>query len=172
MFGLLSTGLTKSESSVRLSLAPVMLIVLFSCRKTLNKQSGGLYMGEDRYERGWEKLKEVDGEAGERVVESLKDIAPDLGRYTIEFPFGDVYSRPGLDLKSREIATMAALTALGNAQPQLKVHIHGALNVGCTREEVIEVIIQMAVYAGFPAALNGMFAAKEVFKERDEKGLN
>lgn len=129
-------------------------------------------MSEDRYERGWEKLKEVDGEAGERVIESLKDIAPDLGRYTIEFPFGDVYSRPGLDLKSREIATVAALTALGNAQPQLKVHIHGALNVGCTREEVIEIIIQMAVYAGFPAALNGMFAAKEVFKERDEKGLN
>ena len=120
----------------------------------------------------WLFLQEVDGEAGERVIESLKDIAPDLGRYTIEFPFGDVYSRQGLDLKSREIATIAALTALGNAQPQLKVHIHGALNVGCTREEVIEVIIQMAVYAGFPAALNGMFAAKEVFKERNEKGLN
>jgi 4-carboxymuconolactone decarboxylase len=129
-------------------------------------------MNEDRYERGWTKLQEIDGEAGKRVIESLKDIAPDLGRYTIEFPFGDVYSRPGLDLKSREIATVAALTALGNALPQLKVHIHGALNVGCTRKEIIEVIIQMAVYAGFPAALNGMFAAKEVFKERDVKGLN
>jgi 4-carboxymuconolactone decarboxylase len=129
-------------------------------------------MNEDRYERGWTKLLEIDGEAGKRVIESLKDIAPDLGRYTIEFPFGDVYSRPGLDLKSREIATVAALTALGNALPQLKVHIHGALNVGCTRKEVIEVIIQMTVYAGFPAALNGMFAAKEVFKERDVKGLN
>jgi 4-carboxymuconolactone decarboxylase len=150
----------------------VIRAVLFSSRKTLITQSGGSYMSEGRYERGWEKLKEVDGEAGERVIESLKDIAPDLGRYTIEFPFVDVYSRPGLDLKSREIATIAALTALGNAQPQLKVHIHGALNVGCTREEVIEVIIQMAVYAGFPAALNGMFTAKEVFKERDETGLN
>jgi 4-carboxymuconolactone decarboxylase len=127
-------------------------------------------MSQDRYEHGWEKLKEIDGEAGERVIESLKDIAPDLGRYTIEFPFGDIYSRPGLDLKAREIATVAALTALGNAASQLKVHIHGALNVGCTRLEVIEVIIQMAVYAGFPAALNGMFAAKEVFKERDAKG--
>jgi 4-carboxymuconolactone decarboxylase len=150
----------------------VIRAVLFSSRKILITHSGGSYMSEDRYERGWEKLKEVDGEAGERVIESLKGIAPDLGRYTIEFPFGDVYSRPGLDLKSREIATIAALTALGNAQPQLKVHIHGALNVGCTREEVIEVIIQMAVYAGFPAALNGMFTAKEVFKERDETGLN
>ena len=127
-------------------------------------------MSEDRYKTGWEKLKEVDGEAGQRVIDSLKDIAPDLGRYTIEFPFGDIYSRPGLDLKSREIATVAALTALGNAQPQLRVHINGALNVGCTRQEVVEVIIQMTVYAGFPAALNGMFAAQEVFQERDKKG--
>ena len=113
-------------------------------------------MSTDRYERGWEKLKEVDGEAGERVMESLKDIAPDLARYVIEFPFGDVYSRPGLDLKSREIAAVAALATLGNATPQLKVHIHGALNVGLSRQEVVEIIIQMAVYAGFPAAINGM----------------
>jgi 4-carboxymuconolactone decarboxylase len=125
---------------------------------------------EDRYKRGWEKLKEIDGEAGERVIESLKDIAPDFARYVIEFPFGDIYSRSGLDLKSREIAVIAALTALGNATPQLKVHIHGALNVGCTRQEVVEVVMQMAVYAGFPAALNGLFAVKEVFKERDESG--
>jgi 4-carboxymuconolactone decarboxylase len=121
----------------------------------------------ERYIRGWEKLKEVDGEAGERVVESLKDIAPEFADLLIEFPFGDIYSRPGLDLKSREIAVVAALTALGNATPQLKVHINGALNVGCTKAEVIEVIIQMAVYAGFPAALNGLFVAKEVFKERE-----
>jgi 4-carboxymuconolactone decarboxylase len=127
-------------------------------------------MESDRYTGGLEKLKEIDGEAGQRVIESLKDIAPDLARYIIEFPFGDVYRRPGLDLKSREIATVAALTALGNAAPQLKVHIHGALNVGCSRKELVEIIIQMAVYAGFPAALNGIFAAKEVFKERDEKG--
>ena len=120
----------------------------------------------DRYTRGWEKLKEIDGGAGERVVESLKDIAPDFARLLIEFPFGDIYSRPGLDLKSREIAVVAALTALGNASPQLKVHIHGALNVGCSQQEIVEVMMQMAVYAGFPAALNGLFAAKEVFGER------
>lgn len=126
----------------------------------------------DRYQRGWKKLEEIDGKAGESVVESLKDICPDLARYIIEFPFGDIYSRPGLDVKSREIATVAALTALGTAAPQLKVHIHGALNVGCSREEVVEVILQMAVYAGFPAALNGMAAAREVFRERDEKGLS
>lgn len=119
-----------------------------------------------RFEKGLSKLKEIDGEAGEKVISSLQDISPDLSKYTIEFPFGDIYSRPGLDLKSREIATIAALTALGNAAPQLKVHIGAALNVGCTETEIKEVIIQMAVYAGFPAALNGMFAAKEVFAER------
>ncbi len=118
-----------------------------------------------RFSRGWEKLREIDGSAGERVIESLADIAPDFAKYLIEFPFGDIYSRTQLDLKSREIAVVAALTALGNATPQLKVHIHGALNVGCTREEVVEIIMQMAVYAGFPAALNGLFAAKEVFLE-------
>ena len=123
----------------------------------------------ERYRRGWEKLKEIDGEAGERVIESLKDIAPDFAKLLIEFPFGDIYSRPGLDLKSREIAVVSALTALGNATPQLKVHIHGALNVGCTEQEIVEVIMQMAVYAGFPAALNGLFAARDVFAERSER---
>ncbi len=129
-------------------------------------------MANERYARGWEKLKEIDGEAGERVIESLKDIAPDFARYLIEFPFGDIYSRPGLDLKSREIATVAALTALGTAGPQLRVHIQAALNVGCSRREVVETIMQMAVYAGFPAALNGLFAAQEVFKDQDGKGLD
>lgn len=122
----------------------------------------------DRYIRGLARLKEIDGAAGEKVVSSLADIAPDFATLLIEFPFGDIYSRPQLDLKSREIAVVAALTAMGNAAPQLKVHIHGALNVGCTREEVVEVIMQMAVYAGFPAALNALFAAKEVFAERGQ----
>ena len=122
---------------------------------------------QDRYERGLKKLEEVDREAGKRVIESLQDIAPDMARYIIEFSFGDIYSRPALDLKSREIAAVAAMTALGNANPQLKVHIGAALNVGCSRQEVLEVIMEMAVYAGFPAALNGLFAAKEVFQERD-----
>jgi len=123
-------------------------------------------MEQQRYARGLAKLNEIDGEQGQKVVDSLKDIAPDFARYLIEFPVGDIYSRPGLDLKTRELAVVAALTALGNAAPQLKVHIHGALNVGCRREEVVEVMMQMAVYAGFPAALNGIFAAKEVFAER------
>ena len=124
-------------------------------------------MKNERYEKGLKKLQEIDGEAGQKVIDSLASIAPDLAKYTIEFPFGDVYQRPGLDLKSREIATVAALTALGHCLPQLNVHINGALNVGCKPQEIIETIIQMAVYAGFPAALNAMFVAKEVFQERN-----
>jgi 4-carboxymuconolactone decarboxylase len=118
---------------------------------------------DERFERGLRALSAIDGHGGQKVIESLSDIAPDFGRYLIEFPFGDIYSRQGLDLRSREVATIAALTALGNATPQLKVHIQAGLNVGLSRDEIVEVIMQMAVYAGFPAALNGLFAAKDVF---------
>jgi len=121
---------------------------------------------ESRYDRGLRKLGEIDGEQGERIVAGLADIAPDFAHYLIEFPFGDIYARPSLDLRMREIATVAALTAMGTALPQLEVHIHGALNVGCSRAEITEVIMQMAVFAGFPAALNGLAAAKTVFAER------
>ncbi|ALR74813.1 carboxymuconolactone decarboxylase family protein [[Enterobacter] lignolyticus] len=120
-------------------------------------------MHSERFITGQKMLQQVDGQGGDGVVKSLQDIAPDFARYLIEFPFGDIYSRPGLNLRDREIATVAALTALGNAAPQLKVHLAAALNVGLTQEEIVEVIMQMAVYAGFPAALNGLFAAKEVF---------
>jgi 4-carboxymuconolactone decarboxylase len=124
-------------------------------------------MNDERYQRGLAKLAEIDARTGEMMIESLKDVAPDLGRLMVEFPFGDVFSRPGLDLKSREIAAVAALTVLGYAIPQLEGHIHGALNVGLSRQEVVEIIMQMAVHAGFPAALSAMQAAKRVFAQRD-----
>lgn len=122
-------------------------------------------MKADRYQQGWQKLAEVDGKQGQRVIEALTPIAPDFATMLIEM-FGDIYGRPQLDLKAREIATVAALTALGNATPQLKVHLNGALNVGCSAQEIVEVMMQMALYAGFPAALNGLFAAQDVFQER------
>ncbi|MDI1223898.1 MULTISPECIES: carboxymuconolactone decarboxylase family protein [Acinetobacter] len=125
----------------------------------------------NRYKRGWDKLKEIDGEAGEKVINSLKDISPDLGTYIIEYAFGDVYSRDGLDLKSKEIAVVSALTAMGNAQPQLKVHINGALNTGSSINEVKEVILQMSVYSGFPSSINAMNALKEVLAEREKHGI-
>jgi len=121
---------------------------------------------EGRVERGKRALAEIDGRAGQNVTDALADIAPEFANYLFEFPFGDIYSRSGLDLRAREIATIAALAALGNATPQLKVHIEAGLNVGLSRDEVVEILMQMAVYAGFPAALNGLFAAKEVFAQR------
>ncbi|MDO6496995.1 carboxymuconolactone decarboxylase family protein [Photobacterium sanguinicancri] len=125
-------------------------------------------MDNQRYVNGLNKLNEIDGEAGQNVIKSLNDICPDLAKYIIEYPFGDIYQRDGLDLRTRELVTVAALTALGNCQPQLNVHINGALNVGCTPKAITEVILQMSVYAGFPASLNGMFVAKEVFESRNE----
>ncbi|MCU0632680.1 MAG: carboxymuconolactone decarboxylase family protein [Methanolinea sp.] len=127
-------------------------------------------MRDERFERGKEQLEKMHGRGVDAMLDNLKEIAPALGRYTIEFPYGDILCRPDLDLKSRQIATVAALTALGNAPVQLNAHISMALNVGCTREEIVEVITQMAVYAGFPAALNGMAVAKEVFAARDREG--
>jgi 4-carboxymuconolactone decarboxylase len=123
----------------------------------------------DRYKRGLEKLKEIYGDQVPTLVATLAEVAPDLSRYVVEFGFGDIHCRPGLDLRSREIATVAALTALGTAGLQLRAHIQAALNVGCTQEEIIEVILQMALYAGFPATINGMQAAKEVFAEKAAK---
>ena len=126
---------------------------------------------ENRLERGYKKLSEVDGKAGEDVKNGLNEISPDLVKYMVEYAFGDIYSRDGLDLKSKEIAVVAALTALGNAQPQLKVHINGALNVGCTINEVKEIILQMSVYSGFPTCINAMNALKDVLNEREEQGI-
>ncbi len=124
-------------------------------------------MESERYEKGVKHRKKIFDHSS--IVSRLQDISPDLGRYIVEFAFGDVHSRPGLGLKEREIAIIASLTTLGHASTELKSHIKAALKVGCTREEVLEVIMQMAVYAGFPAAVNGTFVAAEVFKELDQK---
>lgn len=124
-------------------------------------------MSSERFEKGLSKLKEIDGEAGEAVIERLRDIAPDLANLIIEFSFGDIYSRDGTTLKQKEIAVVAALTAMGNAAPQLKVHINGALNVGCSVEELVEVIIQMSSYNGFPSSLNAINLLKEVISDRN-----
>ncbi|GAA0767996.1 carboxymuconolactone decarboxylase family protein [Ideonella azotifigens] len=108
----------------------------------------------------------IDGSAGEKVIASLAAIAPDLGRFIIEFAFGDIYTRQALDLHTRELVTVAALAAMGNARPQLKVHTHGFLNVGGSREELVELVIHTAPYAGFPRAINAALAVQEVLAER------
>ena len=128
--------------------------------------------GDGRFQAGLDALCRIDGHAGEQVIASLSDIAPDLGRFIIEFGFGDIYTRPALGLLEREIVTVAALSALGTAVPQLKVHIHGLLNVGGVREQVIELAIQVAAYAGFPAAINAVSAARDVFADRDKQAYS
>ena len=124
---------------------------------------------DDRFQTGLKQFREIDGEAIEKIIDELKDVSPDLGKFIIEYPYGDIYSRKGLDLKSKEIAIIAALTALGNAQPQLKFHINAGLNIGLTEIEIKETILLMSVYAGFPAALNGTAVLKEVIKERNDQ---
>jgi 4-carboxymuconolactone decarboxylase len=152
----------------------IFLTILFIATKgngQIEKQTKMDTIKTERFKKGWEKLKEIDGEAGEKVIESLKDISPELGTFIIEYAFGDIYIREGLDLKSKEIAVVSALTAMGNAQPQLKVHINGALNTGSTINELKEVILQMSVYSGFPSCINAMNSLKEVLNEREKQGI-
>lgn len=122
-------------------------------------------MDNTRYEIGLKKLSEVDGKGGDAVIDSLKNIAPDLGKFIIEFAFGDIYSRVGLSLQERELITLSSLLTAGGCEPQLKVHINGALNTGLPPEKIIEAFIQCVPYTGFPKVLNAVFTAKEVFKE-------
>ena len=119
-----------------------------------------------RHERGLATLRQVGGSNYDAPLAALADIAPDLAHFTVDFAYGDVMSRPGLDLKTRQLCTVAALAAMGNAQPQLRYHIDGALNVGCSPAEILEAVMLSVVYAGFPAALNGVTAAREVFQRR------
>ncbi|WP_088830595.1 carboxymuconolactone decarboxylase family protein [Paenibacillus tyrfis] len=122
---------------------------------------------EQTYQRGLDILAQIDKENYQAIVDSFKHSpAPDLGRLAVEFNYGQLFSRPGLDLKSRLLASVAGLTSLGNTQ-QLRFYINGALNVGWTEEEIVETILQMIIYAGFPVALNAIFTvAQEVFESR------
>jgi 4-carboxymuconolactone decarboxylase len=117
-----------------------------------------------RYTRGEALLNKIHGaHTGEAIVSALEDVCPDLADMTIEWGFGEIVSRTGIDLKTRQLVTIASCVTLGYAQPQLKAHIEGALNVGATKDEIVEVILQVALYAGFAAATNAMLLAKEVF---------
>lgn len=97
---------------------------------------------------------------------SLSGIAPDLGRYIVEFTFGDIYAREGLSLQERELVTIASLLTAGGCGPQLRVHLNGALNVGVAPEKIVEAIVHCVPYVGFPRVLNAVATAKEVFASR------
>jgi 4-carboxymuconolactone decarboxylase len=119
---------------------------------------------QDRYERGRERVLEIHGERSLRSIEGLGD----LGRYILEFAYGEVYSRPGLSLRERQIATVAVLTALGRSS-QLPVHLRSSLSAGLSADELREVILQVAVLAGFPPAMNAMSTLRSVESEAAER---
>ena len=121
---------------------------------------------ENRYERGMQKLLEIDGKGGEDVIESLQNITPDLGKYIIEFAFGDIYCRDGLNLQEREMVTITSLLTVGGCEPQLEVHINGALNVSVTPKKIVETFLQCIPYTGFPKVLNAIKVARKIFVER------
>lgn len=123
-------------------------------------------MSSTRFELGSEKLKEIDGIGGENVIQSLQDITPDVGKYIIEFAFGDVYTRPELSMQEREMITITSLLTTGGCEPQLEVHINSSLNVGLSPEKIIETFIQCIPYTGFPKVLNAIYTAKKIFAER------
>lgn len=126
-------------------------------------------MSEDRYQIGKITFEKITGDVGKRFIENLREVAPDFADYLVEFPFGAIYSRPGFDIKTREIITLSSLATQGNANIELKAHIRLALKAGVTREQIIELFMQISVYAGFPAAVNAMLAAKDVFRELERK---
>jgi len=134
--------------------------------RSTNLKCGGMAMTEDRFERGIQHLNRLNAEGAEQVLTGLSDIAPDMARFLVAFAYGDIYARPALDAATRQIATIAVLTALGNAEPQLKWHIDASLNIGIAPREIVETIYVQTVYSGFPAGLNAIFAARDVFQAR------
>src|ERR1700712_3035201 len=122
-----------------------------------------------RRSRGAQKIGEVLGQTPEQVERSLGDIAPQLATYVLETIYGDIYESPTLDVRTRQIVTGAALATLGTAAPQLRTHIGGALRCGVTREELVEIMMQLVPYVGVAAAINGVAACREGFAAADKK---
>lgn len=126
-------------------------------------------MEKTKFELGQEMLARIDGAGGESVIRSLESVAPDVGRLIVEFAFGEIYPRGGLSVQEREMITIASLLTAGGLEPQLEVHVNGALNVGVPQEKIVEAFIQCIPYTGFPRVLNALFVAKKVFAERADK---
>lgn len=123
-------------------------------------------MEQTYFETGMEQLRKIDGIGGENVIKSLEGIAPDVGRFIIEFAFGEIYPREELSLPEREMVTITSLLTSGGCEPQLEIHINGSLNIGITPQKIIETFIQCIPYVGFPRVLNAITVAKKVFTER------
>lgn len=123
-------------------------------------------MMNDRYEKGLEILNGLVGkDILSQTVEHVARFSPDMAQYVVEFAFGEIYSRPALDMKQKELLTIASLVTQG-AVGQLDFHLNAALNVGLTPEEIVEAVIHCIPYVGFPKSLSALQAVMEVFKGR------
>ena len=131
--------------------------------KRPNKSSSKPITAERR-RRGQKTFSRIHRAGGKEVVDRLRALSPDFADMINDFAFGEIYSRPGLGLRERQIATVAALTALNNAPAQLEAHMEGAFNLGITREKIHEIVIQMALYGGFAAASNGLVATEAAWR--------
>lgn len=120
-------------------------------------------MTQERRAKALALLEKLDPLGSSRVAANLDALSGDFLEVVLGFAFADVVSRPGIDLRTREMLTVSALMAMGTAPGQLEFHIRAALNTGVTREEIIEILLQIAVYAGVPACMNGVAAAKKAF---------
>ncbi|HET6896104.1 MAG TPA: carboxymuconolactone decarboxylase family protein [Candidatus Baltobacteraceae bacterium] len=126
-------------------------------------------MSGDRYERGEQLLRKVDGEkVADNLIAAYEDLAPDFTRYLIEFAFGEIYARDG-DLRHRELIAIASLATMGGCDAQLETHVHGAFNVGLTESEIVEAVMTLIPYIGFPKALNAMAVVKRVVDKRSAR---
>jgi 4-carboxymuconolactone decarboxylase len=152
-----------------------LIIILFFVADRVHCSSGAnggemtMCSDSSRRSRGAQKIGEVLGQTPEQVERSLGDVAPQLATYVIETIYGEIYQSSTLDLRTRQVVTVAALATLGTAAPQLRTHIGGALRCGVTREELIEIMVQLVPYVGVATAINGVAACREVFAADDKR---
>lgn len=112
--------------------------------------------GDALTQHGRAIMERLETGLADKVTGRLRELDDDLPRLITDYAFGAVVGREGLDLKSREMITVASLITLGNASAQLELHMRAALNVGVTQRELLEIVIQMAIYAGVPACMNAL----------------
>jgi 4-carboxymuconolactone decarboxylase len=121
---------------------------------------------ESARERGERLLRKVDGDkVADNLLRAYEGVAPDFTRYLVEFAFGEIYARPG-DLRHRELIAIASLATMGSCDPQLETHVHGAFNAGLSEGEIVEAVMTLIPYIGFPKSLNAMAVVKRVVEKR------
>ena len=120
-------------------------------------------------QRGERLLRKIDGDqVADNLLREYEAVAPDFTRYLVEFAFGEVYARDG-DLRHKELVAIASLSTMGGCDRQLETHVHGAFNVGLSQTEIVEAVMTLIPYIGFPKALNAMAVVKRVIDKRNGK---